>query len=43
MRIKGFNRNVYSAEVGWLLEFYILATSKVITGWVATCDNALSK
>ena len=25
--------------VGWLLEFYILATSKVISGWVLTCDS----
>ena len=24
--------------VGWLLEFYILATSEVIAGWILTCD-----
>ena len=24
--------------VGCLLEYYILATSKVISGWVLTCD-----
>ena len=28
--------------VGWLLEFYILATSKVISGSVPTCDIAQS-
>ena len=28
--------------VGWLLGFYILATSKVITGWVPSCDSAQS-
>ena len=26
--------------VGWILEVYILPTSKVIAGWVPTCDNA---
>ena len=26
--------------VGWLLEFNVLATSKVIPGWVPTCDSA---
>ena len=25
---------------GWLLEFYILATSRFISGWVLTCDSA---
>ena len=29
-------------KVGWLLEFYILATSKVISGWVLTYDSAHS-
>ena len=28
--------------VGWLLEFYVLAISKVISGWFPTCDNAQS-
>ena len=23
----------------WLLEFYVLATSKIISGWVLTCDS----
>ena len=26
--------------VGWLLEFYVLATSKVISGEVQICDSA---
>ena len=30
--------NVYS----WLLEFYVLATSMVTSGWVLTCDSAHS-
>ena len=25
--------------ISWLLEFYILATSKIISGWVWTCDS----
>ena len=25
---------------GWLLEFYILVTSKVLSGWILTCDSA---
>ena len=28
-----------SFTVGWLLEFHILATSKVISGWIPTCDS----
>ena len=28
--------------IGLLLELYILATSKVIPGWVLTCDSAYS-
>ena len=28
--------------VGWLLEFYNLATSKGISGWVLICDIAQS-
>ena len=28
--------------VGWLLEFYILVTSEVISGWASTCDNVNS-
>ena len=28
--------------VGWLLEFYILATYRVISGWVPTCDSVHS-
>ena len=28
--------------VGWLLEACILATSKVISGWILTCDSAHS-
>ena len=28
--------------LGWTLEFYVLATSKVISGWVLTCGNAHS-
>ena len=28
--------------IGWLLEFYILATSKVISGLVVICDSAQS-
>ena len=27
--------------VGWLLEVYDLATSKVISGWLPTCDSTL--
>ena len=27
-------------QVGWLLEFYVLATSKVISGQVPICDSA---
>ena len=27
---------------GWLLELYVLATPKVISGWVWTCDSAQS-
>ena len=26
--------------VTWLLEFYVLATSKVVSGWTLTCDSA---
>ena len=26
-------------EVGWLLEVYALAISKVISGWIQTCDS----
>ena len=26
-------------HAGWLLELYILATSKVISAWVPTCDQ----
>ena len=29
-----------TAIFGWLLAFYALATSKVISGWVLTCDSA---
>ena len=29
------------ARDGWLLEFYVLATLKVISGWI--CDNAHSR
>ena len=25
-------------HIDWLLEFYVLRTSKVISGWVSTCD-----
>ena len=28
--------------IGWLLEFYILATPRVISGWLPTCDSAQS-
>ena len=31
---------VVRVVVGWLLEFYILATFKVISGRVATCESA---
>ena len=27
---------------GWLLEFYVLVTYKVISKWVQTCDSAHS-
>ena len=26
--------------VDWLLEFYVVATSKIISGWALTCDSA---
>ena len=29
-------------EVGWLLKFYILATSEVISGWVPICSSVHS-
>ena len=29
-------------NVGWLLEFYIQATSKVISGLISTCDSVRS-
>ena len=32
--------NIYT--IGWLLEFYVLATSEVISEWLATCDSAHS-
>ena len=27
-------------HISWFLKLYILTTSKVISGWVATCDSA---
>ena len=26
--------------LGWLLEFYVLGTCKVISGWIPSCDSA---
>ena len=34
--------NVFNKRIGWLLELYILATSKVISGSAPTCDSAHS-
>ena len=31
-----------SEQIGWFLEFYVLAISKVISGEVSTCDSAHS-
>ena len=31
-----------AVEVGWLLEFYVLARYKAISGWVSTCDGVRS-
>ena len=33
---------VWDTSIGCLLELYVLATSKVISGWVLTCDSAHS-
>ena len=30
------------SAIGWLLKFYILATSKVIPEWLVICDSAHS-
>ena len=35
-----FRRGLFS--VGWLQESYMLATSKVISIWVTTCDSVYS-
>ena len=30
---------IYRVYVGWLLEFYVLATPNIISGQVPTCDS----
>ena len=34
--------NMKEVGVGWLLEFYVLTTSKVMSAQVPTCDSAHS-
>ena len=36
------NRCRLQMWIGWLLEFCVMATSKVIWGWILTCGNAHS-
>ena len=37
MNTKSINK---MKKLGWLMEFYILATSKVLSGVVLVCDSA---
>ena len=34
--------SVHLVRISWLFEIYILATYRVVTGWVPTCDSAHS-
>ena len=34
--------NHWPSEIGWLLQFYALATSKVISGRIPICDSVHS-
>ena len=34
--------NIEHSKDGWLFEFYVLATSKVMSEWVPICDSVQS-